>query len=135
MYKYYLFIINNNTYKIYKNNPVYLYQILNTLYHLKDSDLNYGLNLYKSICDVFSVKLLKNYINERFNTRTYKGKIKIKNENTNIYLRINYSTVIIESNIRNPQIFKIFNIYNKKIFIIDFKRKNYFWLNDQINKI
>lgn len=56
MYKYYLFIINNNSYKIYKNNSYYLYTILNTLYHIKKTDVIYGITLYRNICDIFSVK-------------------------------------------------------------------------------
>lgn len=135
MYKYYLFIINNNTYKIYKNNSKYLCQILNTLYHLKDSDLVYGINLYKSLCDIFSIKLLKGYINDRFNTEIVNDEIFLKNRSEITSLKINYSTVIIKSNKKIPEIFRIFNIYNKKIFVIDFKNKKYFWLNDQISKL
>ncbi|MBP3461295.1 MAG: sporulation inhibitor of replication protein SirA [Bacilli bacterium] len=134
MYKYYLFIIKNNAYKIYKNNSDYLFNILNTLYHLKGSDLNYGINLYKTICDIFSVKLLNNYINERFYIEKKDDKIYLKNKTEKTYLKINYSTTIIKTNKKMPEIFRIFNIYNKKIFIIDFKRKKYFWLNDQIIK-
>lgn len=131
MTKYYLFIIKNDTYKVYKNNPKYLYEIINTLYHLKYSDLNYGINLYNTLCDTFSVKLLKNYIVDRFNTRTYKKRIKLNKEKT--YIRLNYSKVEIETDLKIPPIFKIFNIYNKKIFVINFKEKRYFWLNDEIN--
>lgn len=132
MKKYYLFIINTNTYKIYKNNPKYLYEILNTLYHLKMTNLDYGLSLYNSICDTFSVKLLNNYIKERFNTRTYNKKIKINKEKT--YINLRYSCIIIESNNLDSSIFKVLNIYNKKIFIINFKEKEYMWLNDKISK-
>lgn len=134
MYRYYLFIIKNDAYKIYKNNPIYLYNILNTLYHLKSSDLIYGINLYKTICDIFSVKLLRNYINERFYTEKINNKIYLKNKTEKTNLKINYSSVIITSNKKIPEIFRIFNIYNKKIFVIDYKRKKYFWLNDQITK-
>lgn len=135
MYKYYLFIINNNAYKIYKNNSYYLYNILNILYHMKNTDLVYGINLYKNICDTFSVKLLNNYIKERFYTEEKNKKIELKNNTEKTILRIRYSTTIVESNVYLPQIFRIFNIYNKKIFLIDFDSKNFFWLNDEIKKI
>jgi len=135
MYKYNLFIINNNAYKIFKNNSDYLYDILNLLYHMKKTDMLYGINLYKNICDKFNVKLLDNYINERFLTINVNNKIKLKNKNEKTYLKINYSNVVIESNILFPQIFKIFNIYNRKIFVTDFNNKNFFWLNDEIKKI
>ena len=132
MHNYYLFIINNNAYKLYKNNPKYLYSILYTLYKLKDNDLVYGINLYKNICDIFSVKLLNNYLIERFNYKKKDNYIVINNRNRLTKIKLNYSRVIIKTNIKFPDILKIFNIYNKKIFIIDFKNNNYFWLNDKI---
>lgn len=132
MYNYYLFIINNNAYKLYKNNPTYLYEILYTLYKLKDKDLIYGINLYKNICDIFSVKLLNNYLKERFNVKYDKKYIVITNRNRKTRIKINYSRVIMKTNIKLPDILKIFNIYNKKIFIIDFKNNKYFWLNDKL---
>ena len=58
MYKYYLFIINNNAYKIYKNNSYYLYNILNMLYHMKNTDLVYGINLYKNF-KIYPNKMLE----------------------------------------------------------------------------
>ena len=58
-----------------------------------------------------------------------------KNNTEKTLLRIRYSTTIIESNVYLPEIFRIFNIYNKKIFVIDFDSKNFFWLNDEIKKI
>lgn len=132
MYNYYLFIINNNAYKLYKNNPTYLYEILNTLYRLQGNDLIYGINLYKNICDTFSVKLLNNYLKERFNVKYDKKYIVITNRNRKTRIKINYSRVIMKTNIKLPDILKIFNIYNKKIFIIDFKNNKYFWLNDKL---
>lgn len=135
MYKYNLFIINNNAYKIFKNNSNYLYNILNLLYHMKKTDMIYGISLYKDICDKFSVKLLNNYITERFLTKNINNKLLLKNNREKTYLRINYSNVFIESNVLLPQILKIFNIYNRKIFVIDFNNKKFFWLNDAIKKL
>ncbi len=135
MYKYYLFIINNNSYKIYKNNSYYLYTILNTLYHIKKTDVIYGITLYRNICDIFSVKLLSNYINERFKVEHQNKEIILKNKQEKTFLKINYSCVLIKSTNIMPEIFRIFNIYNKKIFVIEFDRKKYFWLDEEIKKI
>ena len=132
MYNYYLFIINNDAYKLYKNNPKYLYDILYTLYKLKDKDLIYGVNLYKSICDIFSVKLLNNYLKERFDYKSNNNYIIINNRNRKIKIKLNYSRTIIKTNIKLPDILRVFNIYNKRIFIIDFKNNKYFWLNDKL---
>ena len=42
------------------------------------------------------------------------------------YLDIKPSRIIIN----NKNLFRLFNIYNKKIFVIDFKNKKYFWIKD-----
>lgn len=133
MYKYYLFIINNNAYKIYKNNSKYLYDILTTLYNLKGKDIVYGINLYSNICDTFSDKLLNNYLSERFYTRRYKDYIVLKNIEEKTKLKIKPSRIIINTNKKVPNIFKILNIYNKKIFVVDFNNKTYLWLNEALN--
>ena len=133
MYKYYLFIINNSSYKIYKNNPHNLYEILNTIYHMKTTDLIYGINLYRSLCDTFSVKLLKDYIKDRFLFNEKNNIIILTNKKENTKLEIKYSCTIIMSNIKYPDIFRIFNIYNKRIFVIDIENKKYFWLSDICN--
>ena len=135
MYKYNLFIINNNAYKIFKNNADYLYNILNLLYHIKKTDMIFGICLYKDICDKFSVKLFNNYITERFLIKKINNKILLKNNKEKTYLKIKYSNVFIESNVLLPQILKIFNIYNRKIFVVDFNNTKFFWLNDAIKKI
>ena len=117
MRKYYLFIINNNSYKLYKNNPKLLYTILDTLYNLKENNINYGLNLYNQICDTFSVKLLNSYIKEKYKHKILKNNIiKLINNNEVTSIQIRYSTTIVLTNKNIPKIFKILNIYNKKIF-------------------
>ena len=94
MYKYHLFIINNNAYKIYKDNSSYLYEILNTLYKLKERDLTYGINLYKSICDIFSVKLLNNYLKDKYYIDKNKDYIILKNNKEITKLKIGFSRII-----------------------------------------
>ena len=62
MKKYYLFVIKNDYYRIYRKNPYILYKILERLYMLEKYDFSYGISLYKQLCQPFGVKLLKNYI-------------------------------------------------------------------------
>ena len=131
MRKYYLFIIKLEYTKKYKNKSYVLYKILENLYNLKTYDFSYGVNIYKQICLPFAVKVLKNYINKRIHHKKINDKIiKIKSKFENTYLQINYSCSIIKTDVNTPQIFKIFNIYNKNIFICDFQNNDYFWLND-----
>lgn len=133
MRKYYLFIINTSSYKLYKNNPKLLYTILETLYNLKENNINYGLDLYNQVCDTFSVKLLTSYIQEKYKYKKINNKlIKLNNKDEVTSLSIRYARTIVYTNKNIPKIFKIFNIYNKKIFVVDFYNKDYFWLNEQI---
>ena len=130
MRKYYLFIIKKEYINIYKNKSYVLYKMLEKLKNLRKYDFSYGLNIYKEICLPFSVNLLTNYIKQRIKYKKINDKI-IKIDN--IYLQINYSCINIKSDINNPWILKIFNIYNKNIFVCDFDNIDYFWLNDQFN--
>ena len=102
---YYLFCINDESYNLFYNNSSYLYYILKVLLHIKKEDFIYGYNLYKSICIPFKTDVLKSYFK---------------------YLDIKPSRIIIN----NKNLFRLFNIYNKKIFVVDFKNKKYFWIKD-----
>lgn len=130
MNKYYLFIIDNKLVKSYKNKSYVLYKLLETLYKSESYDFCYVIKIYWQICNNFSVKLLQNYINTRIKCFK-KGKvIRIADEKT--YIQLMYPCIIISTNNKKTNIFKIFNIYNRCIFVCDFKNYNYFWLNDYL---
>lgn len=133
MRKYYLFIIKKQYYDQYKNASYVLYRIIENLYRLKTYDFSYGINIYKELCMPFPVKLFNNYINNKMRYEQINSEvIKIDSLFEETYIRIKPSCVIIYSNVNFPQILKIFNIYNKNIFVCDFEQKDFFWLNRQI---
>ena len=135
MRKYYLFIIKNDYYRIYRKNPYILYKILERLYMLEKYDFSYGISLYKQLCQPFSVKLLKNYIMNKYKYNMLNKKIiKIKSLIEHTFLQIGYATTIVFTSIDYPEILKIFNIYNRKIFICEFDTNKYFWLNQKLIK-
>ena len=134
MRKYHLFIINKEVYFKYKNKSYVLYKILESLYNLTSYDFSFGFNIYKQICMPFAVKILKNYIKEKMSYIKINNKvIKISNKE-DIYLNINYASTIIKTSVNLPSILRIFNIYNKYIFVCDFKNKDYFWLDQEIRQ-
>lgn len=128
-------MIKSEYYKLYKNKSTTLYEILNNLYQLKEPNFSYGISLFDSICQPFSVKLLRNYIQNKY-TCTLENKkiIKVHSIKERTYLQIAYATCVIKTNVNFPEILKVFQIYNKKIFICDFKNEDYFWLCDQSQK-
>lgn len=115
MFEYNLFIIKDKS----LNN----YDLYNLLYKLNkmNKDLNYGISLYKQICEPFNISLLSNYLNNNL----FKKNIFCID---NCIIILKPSRIIIKSN-NFPKIIEIFNLYNKNIFVCDFKNKYYFWLN------
>lgn len=134
MRKYYLFIIKDDYYQKYKTKPNTLFKTFKYLKNMDKYDIEHGLYLYNKICNRMSVKIINNYIKNKFNYKKINDKIiNLESIIENTYLQINYSCIIVLTNINNPYIFKILNIYNKKIFVCDFINNDYFFLKDYVN--
>ena len=43
-----------------------------------------------------------------------------------------YPCIIVKTKNKKNNIFKIFNIYNRDIFVCDFENKDYYWLNEYL---
>lgn len=134
MKKYYLFVIKNDYYKIYRKTPLMLYRTLENLYMLEKYNFPYGISIYQQICQPFSVKLLTNYILNKYKCYKKNKIIKIDSFIEKTILQLGYSTSVIITNKEIPEIMKLFNIYNRKIFVCEFNNKEYFWLNNKLNK-
>lgn len=135
MKKYYLFVIKNEYYKIYKKTPSVLYNTLENLYLLERYDFSYGISLYNQLCQPFGVKLLNNYIRNKYKCYSANSKVlQIKSLIEKTFIQIGYSTTVVFTDKELPEIFKIFNIYNRKIFVCEFEQHKYFWLNHKMSK-
>lgn len=135
MKKYYLFVIKNEYYKIYKKTPSVLYKTLENLYLLERYDFSYGISLYNQLCQPFGVKLLNNYIRNKYKCYSANSKVlQIKSLIEKTFIQIGYSTTVVFTDKELPEIFKIFNIYNRKIFVCEFEQHKYFWLNHKMSK-
>ncbi len=122
---YYLFIIKNN---IFKNNDEYLFQILYKLKTMHEENYSYGISLYYNICNLFDTNTLKHYIKSKTNFSLNNNKFYLDKYN---YLEIRKSCCIINSDKYLKEILCIFYIYNKNIFVCNFKLKEYFWLKNK----
>lgn len=135
MRKYYLFIIRNDVHKIYQNHSLSLYKILENLYKLKVSDISYGLSLYHSICQTVNVEVINHYLENKYSkmitSQQNRHIIKATNKLNNILIEVNYSCIIVLTNLNFPRILKAFTYYNKHIFVCDFQNQDFFWLQDQ----
>lgn len=135
MRKYYLFIIQSDYYKEYQSKSQILYQTLYTLCQLKEPNFSYGISLFDSICQPFSVKLLTNYIKNKYTCTMKSEKVmQVHSISEKTFVQVNHACVIVKSNVNFPDILKVFHIYNKRIFVCDFLNDDYFWLSTQIQK-
>ncbi len=96
MRKYYLFLIQTEYNKLYLKNSKFLYGLLYNLYQLKEPNLNYGISLFKSICQPFSVNLLSNYIQSKYTCTTISPKVmKVHSIYEKTTIQINYGCIIV----------------------------------------
>lgn len=134
MRKYYIFMIKDNYYQKYQYSPYLLYKALYYLYKMNKYDLENGIYLYNKFCNIIGKNVILNYIKNKFNYKKYSSKIlKLESILEKTYIQVNYSCIIILTNVNNPYIFKILNIYNKKLFVCDFQNRDYFFLKEVIN--
>lgn len=122
MKKYYIFSIK----KDYANSYV-LYKMLENLYYLKHSNIDYGLELYNQIC---------NYIDKDKICICFNKYIKINNKKFLInelleesVVNIRPSCITYNTNLDYPPSFNKLGNYDRNLFICDFSNKKYFWLN------
>lgn len=135
MRTYYLFLIQEEYYQIYKKNLFVLYKILQNLSLLKAYDFAYGISIYRQLCYPFAVKLLNHYIRGKYPYKKINRRIiQLDSRIENTFVELNPSTIIVKSDCNYPEIFRTFHIYNKHIFVCDFDHEDYFWLSDQFTK-
>lgn len=105
-----IFDIKENIYKTYKNNEYELYKLLHNLCTIKKENLSFGLTLYNQICNKINKTKLEQYtkiLNKKLTIKPSCIKIKSLDEET-IY---------------------ILNNYSNNLFICDFNKNTYKWLN------
>ena len=122
---YYLFVIKD---EFFKENSNYLYNILYKLKTMHRENYVYGINLYNSICTVFDTSALNYYIRKKLRLNKKGNRFYLDKYN---YFDIRKSCCIINSDRYLREILCIFYIYNKNIFVCNFDKSIYFWLNDK----
>ena len=122
---YYLFIIKNS---FFKNNDDFLYNILKNIKTMSKENYIYGISLYYNICSLFDTKSLKHYIKSKYNLNFKNNKFYLDKYN---YFEIRKSCCVINNDKYLREILCIFYIYNKNIFVCNFKYNEYFWLKDK----
>lgn len=136
MRKYYLFIIRQEYAKMYQKQSYVLYRMLEKLFRMSAYDFSFGSDIFKELCSPFAVPLLNNYIKNRIHYKKINSRIiKIESMVEKTYLQIGYPCIVILTNVNRPQILKIFNIYNRNIFLCDFEHEDYVWLKQTQKRV
>ena len=124
MREYNLFIIKNEYYDLYKNRPMVLFESLNKLYKMHNN-LNYGITLYEQLCNKVNIETLKYYLNDKYQLNNDKTFYIDKS-----FIELKPSRITVKSKSNLPEVIKMFNCYNRQIFVCDFNNYDYFWLQN-----
>ena len=116
MNKYYIFEIKKEIYNTYKGKEKNLFKLIYNLYNLNKEDLTYGITLYNQLCNIINKNKIEKYLDVL--------NIKHKKE-----LIIKPSHIIYITNKIDINIIYILNTYSKTLFICEFTKKQYNWIN------
>lgn len=123
MREYNLFVIKQEYTNIYQNNPLHLFEILKKLYSM-NKNINYGITFYEQLCNYIGIDTLRYYLNTKYNLNNYS-----RYYIDSTFIELKPSRIVLRSKSNIPNIIKVFNCYNRNIFVCDFKNNDYFWLN------
>ena len=129
MNNYHIFAIKKEIYNVYKNNEYSLYKLLFNLYNLNKTDLNYGITLYNQLCYPIKIKKLEEYLELLNNIRKGKNRYMIKENNFNSQIILKPTNIIYKTDTISKNIIYILNSYYKYLFICEFDKKEYNWIN------
>ncbi len=137
MKKYYIFKIKPSFYKLYKDKRVELYSIYNRIYKMKQSDKEYGYNLFCQISEFFDKSRVNKIINDKYKDKimyTYNDNMHIINNiflNEISILEVKSSTIRIETNTSNTSFFNDLKELDGYYFVCNFKENDYFFINNK----
>lgn len=137
MRTFYLFKIKNNIYKLTKRNAYNLYMVLENIYNLNKKDLPYYYDYFNEIRDLFNKRVLDNNIYQVYKDKYTYSKVNnvhiindyFSKEKSKLLVKRNY--ICLKSTKSVPEFLKSM-VYNKNIFVCDFKNKDYFWLEELV---
>lgn len=134
MRTFYIFKINNMFQTFYNDKSNILFKMFNEIYSSNDQDLINKFRLFEQITIPINKKIFNNYIMLKHRDDIFYTKNDnvhtIENDKEISILTINNTFLKIKSN-KNINTF-IKDIVDSKecLFIIDFKNKDYFWINE-----
>ncbi len=134
---FYIFNINKNFYNLMKNNPYHLFKAMEDIHSFDCNDADMAYDLFNQIASPFDKSLINNKIFNASKDNDFYSKFHNVHRIQNKYipedsmLVVNKAFLLLESNILKPTFLTELKEY-KKLFVCDFKNKDYFWVNELI---
>lgn len=136
MRTFYVFKINNMFQTFYNDKSSILFKMFNEIYNSRDDDLINNFRLFEKITIPFNKRIFNNFIMLKHRDDIYYDKKEnkhfINSDNEMTKLTVNTTHLKIKTNKNVNSFIKDIIDSKENVFVIDFKNKDYFWLN-QIN--
>lgn len=134
MRTFYIFKINNMFQTFYNDKSNILYKMFNEIYNSKSEDLINNFRLFEQITLPFNKKIFNNYILLRHGNDLYYSRKDSIHTISSKYeisrLSVNQTHLKIKTNKNINSFMKDIMNTKERVFVIDFKNKDYFWLNE-----
>lgn len=139
MRTFYIFKINNMFQTFYNDKSNILFKMFNEIYSSNDQDLINKFRLFEQITIPINKKIFNNYIMLKHRDDIFYTKNDnvhtIENDKEISRLTINNTFLKIKSNKNINSFIKDIVDSRECLFIIDFKNKDYFWVNEAKSKL
>ena len=139
MRTFYIFKINNMFQTFYNDKSNILFKMFNEIYNSKEDDLINNFRLFEQITLPFNQKIFNNYILLKHGNDLYYSKKENIHTINSAYelsrLTINNTHLKIKTNKNINSFIKDIMDTKESVFVIDFKNKDYFWINEISNEL
>jgi len=139
MRTFYIFKINNGFNTLYNKKTSNIYKILNRINNLDVSETKKAINIYRKIIRPINKEGIDYFITKNhFNDFYYKKnnnchELKNNKEKSIMFINKTYIKIVCSNNIST--FFKDIYSIDKRLFVIDFDYKDYFYIEDLNSKI
>lgn len=134
MRTFYVFKINNMFQTFYNDKSSILFKMFNEIYNSDDDDLINNFRLFEKITIPFNKRIFNNYIMLKHRDDLYYNKKEnkhiINKDDEMTKLIVNTTHLKIKTNKNVNSFIKDIIDSKENVFVIDFKNKDYFWLNE-----
>lgn len=136
MREFFIFEIKDEFKSLYIDKPSILYNILEQIYKLDKSDLNYGYSLFKQLTRKIDKEEIDRYLFIKYHQNIPYSKRKethYYNDSTHdevSTLLVKRAYMLVKTNYYNSFFLKTLNSPSNTYFAVDFKNQDYFFLSD-----